>query len=162
MDPTIELSTSDRGGEFLLLRDGKMVGEMTWFWAGDGVIDVVHTGVRPELRGAGHARRLVLAGVEWARKNGVAVPPDEVERFMQELDDRGGVIHRGQWLQGIGLSEGDYVAISTERVLYHVLGMRGPVWYGYDSWSLEIALLHHLQLTAAADLVGKLHPPAAA
>jgi len=75
-DLVIDLILSDRGGEFVLTRDGAVLGEMTWRWVSDGVIDILHTGIRPALQGQGQARRLVLAGGEWARGEGVTIVPD--------------------------------------------------------------------------------------
>lgn len=100
---------------------------------------------------------------DWARKNGVALPAEEAAAFLRKWETVSGIAERGGWLQRIHLSEADYLAISEERALYHALGQCGPGWYGYELWSIERALLSHLQRTgAAADLVAQLPPPAAA
>lgn len=53
-------------GAFVIERDGKRLGELTYTVAGSRVI-LDHTTVDDALRGTGAGRRLVEAAVEWAR-----------------------------------------------------------------------------------------------
>jgi hypothetical protein len=97
----------------------------------------------------------------WARQNGFALPAETVAAFLRDWETVSGIADRGEWLQRIGLSEEDYLAISVERALYHTLGQLGPGWFGCESWSPDRALLSHFQRTgSAADLVAQLSPPA--
>ena len=61
------------GGAFLLTRDGRQAGEMTYQRLGANRILIDHTEVDPQLRGKGVARQLLDAAVAWARENGIKV-----------------------------------------------------------------------------------------
>jgi predicted GNAT family acetyltransferase len=61
------------GGVFLVNRDGRQVGEMTYQRLGEKRILIDHTEVEPELRGKGVARQLLDAAVAWARENGIRI-----------------------------------------------------------------------------------------
>ena len=59
-------------GEFVLRRDSRRVGELTYSRAGARMV-IHHTGVNKELRGTGEARRLVEAAVQLARKEQLTI-----------------------------------------------------------------------------------------
>lgn len=98
-------------------------------------------------------RALLVAAVEscylatWARENGIACPVALVERYMETLEATLDVNDRNQWLHAIGLDEQCYCAVMVEQALCRWLIDRGPAYFGYISWSLEIALLKELQIT---------------
>jgi predicted GNAT family acetyltransferase len=62
------------GRWFVRFGDGSE-GEMTYRRVNDKVIAINHTGVPPQHRGGGVALRLVLAGVDAARKEGFKIVP---------------------------------------------------------------------------------------
>ena len=62
-----EISGAETGDERL--------GELEFRWD-DGVMVLVHTGVREALRGTGSARKLVMAAVEAARAEGFRLRPE--------------------------------------------------------------------------------------
>lgn len=96
---------------------------------------------------------------DWARGIGFSLPPEEVDAFVEESSQQSGIVDRPGWLRRAGLAEPDFLAVSAARALYHFLGARGPGWFGFESWSIESALLRHLQVTgAAARLVAALSP----
>ena len=64
-----------RGGVFLAVEDGAVVGEMTWGGREGGPMEVDHTWVDPRARGQGVARQLVDAGVAFARAEGRKILP---------------------------------------------------------------------------------------
>jgi predicted GNAT family acetyltransferase len=57
---------SDQRGVFIMERDGRQVGELTYTMAGNRMT-INHTEVDVALRGTGTARKLVDAAVQWAR-----------------------------------------------------------------------------------------------
>lgn len=59
---------------FVLERAGREIGELTYQRTG-GRAALLHTEVRPDLRGQGLARRLVLAAVAWAREEPLKLTP---------------------------------------------------------------------------------------
>jgi predicted GNAT family acetyltransferase len=59
---------------FVLHRGGQQIGELTYRRTGD-VAALLHTEVRPDLRGQGRARTLVLAAVHWARAERLTLTP---------------------------------------------------------------------------------------
>lgn len=61
---------------FVLLNDeAKEIGEMTWSDAGPDIMIIDHTFVEPEYRGQKLAEKLVLNGVELARREGKKIIP---------------------------------------------------------------------------------------
>lgn len=59
---------------FVLQRAGQEIGELT-YQRTDGRAALLHTEVRPDLRGKGLARQLVLAAVDWARAEPLKLTP---------------------------------------------------------------------------------------
>lgn len=59
---------------FILMRDGAEVGELTYERSA-GRAALLHTYVRPDLRGQSLARALVLAAVDWARAEHLKLTP---------------------------------------------------------------------------------------
>ena len=64
----------DAASRFILRRGGQDIGELTYRRSGNGAA-LLHTEVRPELRGQGLARALVLAAVDWARAERLTLTP---------------------------------------------------------------------------------------
>jgi uncharacterized protein len=74
-------------GSFFLERDGERLAEMTYSATPNGKrIIVDHTEVSDRLKGQGMGRQLVLAAVEWARREGVKIHP--VCPFAKSVFDR--------------------------------------------------------------------------
>jgi hypothetical protein len=97
---------------------------------------------------------------DWAGAHGIVLPDGEAELFAQQWEKTSGITDRSAWLRQIGLSEADYDTVSAQRALYHLLGERGPGWFGYDQWTFETALLRHLQRTGrVAEIVAQLEIP---
>jgi predicted GNAT family acetyltransferase len=73
----IEIKQIDNGkkGAFEIYFDGKKAGEMTYTWAGTDKFIIDHTEVDEAYGGKGLAKQLVLAGVDFARKNGKKIIP---------------------------------------------------------------------------------------
>jgi predicted GNAT family acetyltransferase len=59
---------------FVLRRGGQEIGELTYRY-GEGRAALLHTEVRPDLRGHGLARQLVIAAVAWARAEQLTLVP---------------------------------------------------------------------------------------
>ena len=59
----------------LLNDEAKEIGEMTWSDAGPDIMIIDHTFVEPEYRGQKLAEKLVLNGVELARREGKKIIP---------------------------------------------------------------------------------------
>ena len=75
MDDLITHAEHDSRGGFYLERNGARIAEMTYLRTGPGQITIDHTEVQPDLRGQGIARRLLDAGVAWARRTGTKITP---------------------------------------------------------------------------------------
>lgn len=69
---SIEHERSDRRGAFVMKRDGRQLGELTYTIDGTRMT-VLHTEVGAALRGTGAARKLVHAAVQWARAESLTV-----------------------------------------------------------------------------------------
>jgi predicted GNAT family acetyltransferase len=70
--PPIRHQYSDQRGAFIMERDSRQVGELTYTIAGNR-ITINHTGVDVALRGTGAARKLVDAAVHWARSENLKI-----------------------------------------------------------------------------------------
>jgi len=71
----IKHEENDRKGAFYIEQDGRRLGEMTYSKAGEKRIIIDHTEVGDELRGTGAGRKLVEAGVNYARENDLTLLP---------------------------------------------------------------------------------------
>ena len=73
----MEIQRIDDGkkGKFFIEKDGLEVAEMTYTMAGKTRLIIDHTGVDESLRGTGAGKKLVKAGVEFARINNLTVLP---------------------------------------------------------------------------------------
>lgn len=65
----------EKGGAFFIEKEGRRLAEMTYVRAGSDKIIIDHTEVSDELRGTGAGKKLVHAGVEWAREQGILIKP---------------------------------------------------------------------------------------
>ncbi|MBK9153231.1 MAG: N-acetyltransferase [Chloracidobacterium sp.] len=71
----IQQEEHGRKGAFFIEEDGEWVAEMTYVRRGEDTIVIDHTEVDPKLGGQGIGRRLVEAGVKFARENGFKIKP---------------------------------------------------------------------------------------
>ncbi|MDO4624472.1 MAG: GNAT family N-acetyltransferase [Enterococcus hirae] len=70
------MEIKEEKNRFVLLNDeAKKIGEMTWSDAGPDIMIIDHTFVEPEYRGQKLAEKLVLNGVELARREGKKIIP---------------------------------------------------------------------------------------
>jgi predicted GNAT family acetyltransferase len=73
-NPVDDVVHDAAASRFVLRRGGQEIGELTYRRTGDRAA-LLHTEVRPDLRGRGLARRLVLATVHWARAEQLKLTP---------------------------------------------------------------------------------------
>jgi hypothetical protein len=74
----MEIRHSENGtsGEFIIEENGEQIGEMAYRrQTVTNVIIIDHTGVNEGHEGKGLAKQLVMAGVEYARANGIKIIP---------------------------------------------------------------------------------------
>ncbi|MDU4269496.1 MAG: GNAT family N-acetyltransferase [Enterococcus hirae] len=70
------MEIKEEKNRFVLLNDeAKEIGEMTWSDAGPDIMIIDHTFLEPEYRGQKLAEKLVLNGVELARREGKKIIP---------------------------------------------------------------------------------------
>jgi uncharacterized protein len=62
-------------GAFIIEEESERLGEMTYSKAGDRLIIIDHTDVSDKLRGQGAGKKMVLAAVDYARKNNLKILP---------------------------------------------------------------------------------------
>jgi len=72
---TIEQFNRETKGFFKATEDEKEAGRMTYSWAGDNRIIIDHTEVNPEFKGKNVGKQMVLAAVDFARKNNIKILP---------------------------------------------------------------------------------------
>jgi predicted GNAT family acetyltransferase len=68
-------SQTETKGIFEVMEDGQKVGEMTYSKAGPSKIIIDHTQVDPSQNGKGVGKKLVNAGVAYAREKGLKILP---------------------------------------------------------------------------------------
>ncbi|GGW73809.1 hypothetical protein DFQ11_1096 [Winogradskyella epiphytica] len=71
----IEREDNGKKGRFIIYNDGEFAGEMTFVWSGKDKFIIDHTGVEDKFGGKGLAKELVMAGVDYARKNDLKIIP---------------------------------------------------------------------------------------
>jgi predicted GNAT family acetyltransferase len=71
----IEQHDQESKGYFKAVSEGKEAGRMTYSRAGESRIIIDHTEVNPEFKGQNVGKQMVLAAVEYARKNNIKILP---------------------------------------------------------------------------------------
>lgn len=71
----IQQINNETKGAFKAVEDGKEAGNMTYSWAGETKFIIDHTEVNPEFGGQGVGKKMVMAAVEFARKNNLKIIP---------------------------------------------------------------------------------------
>lgn len=71
----IEREDNGKKGRFILFYENQEAGEMTYVWTGEDKFIIDHTEVKEEFGGKGLAKKLVMAGVEFAREKEVKIIP---------------------------------------------------------------------------------------
>ena len=66
---------NEKKGFFKALDNGVEAGLMTYSWAGTDKFIIDHTEVNPAFNGKGVGKQLVMAAVEFARKNNLKIMP---------------------------------------------------------------------------------------
>jgi len=64
-----------KNGIFKAIENNTVAGEMTYVWAGENKFIIDHTEVFSEFEGKGVGKKLVMAGVGYARANGLKILP---------------------------------------------------------------------------------------
>jgi predicted GNAT family acetyltransferase len=72
---SIQHAEDARSGSFFVDVGGERLAEMTYTRPSPGQAVIEHTNVSQRLGGRGVGKRLVLAGVEWARATGTKITP---------------------------------------------------------------------------------------
>lgn len=86
----------------------------------------------------------------WARDNGITCPPATAEKFIKTWEDTHQVSQRAASLKKLNLPERVYLAVLAAWAGFTWLIEKGPLYFGYASWSFEVALLKELQMTGQA------------
>ena len=77
----------------------------------------------------------------------MACPPPTVEKFCIGWEAKQQIADRRRWLHAAKISEETYLSVLSEWALAVWLIEKGPRYFGYTSWSFEVALIQELQLT---------------
>lgn len=72
--PIIQTDT-EKGGSFKMYQNDTVAGELVYKWSGKTKIIIEHTGVNENFEGQGIGKKLVLAAVDFARKNSIKILP---------------------------------------------------------------------------------------
>lgn len=71
----VKHSNNEKNGNFEAFIDGKRAGLMTYTWAGEERFIIDHTEVEETYNGKGVGKEMLLAAVDFARKNGKTIIP---------------------------------------------------------------------------------------
>ncbi|WP_185095852.1 GNAT family N-acetyltransferase [Chryseobacterium daeguense] len=71
----IKHNNDEKHGSFEALIDGRRAGLMTYTWAGEERFIIDHTEVEEAYNGKGVGKEMLLAAVDFARKNGKTIIP---------------------------------------------------------------------------------------
>lgn len=72
---TFKQEEDGRRGKFILLKDDKPIGEMTYVLSGSNKMIIIHTETHEDHAGNGYGKMLVLKGVEYAKEKGLKILP---------------------------------------------------------------------------------------
>jgi predicted GNAT family acetyltransferase len=75
MEYEIQLQKDDKNGRFYIDIDGENIAEMTFVFAGNDSFIIDHTGVNPSQEGKGLGKKLLVAAIDFARKNNYKIIP---------------------------------------------------------------------------------------
>ncbi|MDI9341974.1 MAG: GNAT family N-acetyltransferase [Sediminibacterium sp.] len=71
----IKHTSNEKNGSFEILFDGRHAGTMTYTWAGTDKFIIDHTEVEEMYNGKGLGKEMVMAAIEFARKNNLKIMP---------------------------------------------------------------------------------------
>ncbi|WP_199897914.1 GNAT family N-acetyltransferase [Flavobacterium sp. B17] len=71
----VKQSNNEKNGNFEAFIDGNHAGLMTYTWAGDERFIIDHTEVEEAYNGKGVGKEMLLAAVDFARKNSKTIIP---------------------------------------------------------------------------------------
>jgi uncharacterized protein len=71
----IHQNKGENKGQFVFMDGEEIAGFMTYTMAGTEKLIIDHTEVNPQFKGLGIGKKLVVAGVEYARENGMKILP---------------------------------------------------------------------------------------
>lgn len=71
----IKQFNEERKGYFEAIQEDRKAGLMTYKWHGKDEIEIDHTEVHVGFEGKGIGKKLILAGVEFARDNNLKIKP---------------------------------------------------------------------------------------
>lgn len=71
----IKQNNNEKNGSFEAFIDGNHAGLMTYTWAGEERFIIDHTEVEEAYNGKGVGKEMLLASVDFARKNGKTIIP---------------------------------------------------------------------------------------
>jgi hypothetical protein len=91
----------------------------------------------------------------WAGENGITCPPSRIKTFIKKWEETGRIRDRTAWLNTTNFTEESYLSLLAEWSCCNWLIEKEPTYFGYTSWSFEVALLKELQITGRADQIVK-------
>lgn len=71
----IKHTSEGNKGKFFIEKEGIIIAEMTYVWAGETRIIIDHTEVNESLKGQGVGKKLVTEAVNFAREKGIKIMP---------------------------------------------------------------------------------------
>jgi hypothetical protein len=71
----IKHTNNEKNGSFEAIKFNAVAGEMTYVWAGDKKFIIDHTEVSEAYAGQGVGKQMLLAAVDYARKNDLKIIP---------------------------------------------------------------------------------------
>ncbi len=71
----IKQTDDSKHGHFAAMDNNRQAGLMTYTWAGETKMIIDHTEVNPDYSGRGVGKKMVMAAVEYARKQNIKILP---------------------------------------------------------------------------------------
>lgn len=93
--------------------------------------------------------RAVAGGlaVQWASTRGIQVPLEVVDAFIAGWEQREGVGARAHLQQAFGLTDQQFLHVWSQQAMYQWMLEKGPVYFGYGTYSYAQALMEDMQVT---------------
>lgn len=90
----------------------------------------------------------------WAESRGIQAPEDVVEQFITRWEQREAIGSRERFLKAVGLTDQQFLLVWSQQAMYQWMLEKGPMYFGYGTYSFPQALIEDMQITGSVLALG--------
>lgn len=90
----------------------------------------------------------------WAESRGIHAPEEVTEQFMTRWEKREAIASREHFLKTVGLTDQQYSLVWSQQAMYQWMLEKGPVHFGYGTYSFPQVLMQDMQVTGSVRALG--------